>query len=183
MKIYTKTGDDGSTMLFGGGRVPKYHVRIEAYGTVDELNSFVGQIRDQEIEAIDKERLQVIQETLFTIGSMLAANPEKKNVKFPQIEEKDSLYLETAIDVMEEKLPALTSFVLPGGHPVASYCHLARCVCRRAERRALELSVTEEGTVPPIVIQYLNRLSDYLFVLSRKMVYYFGGEEIEWRST
>jgi len=182
MKIYTKTGDDGSTILFGGGRVPKYHLRIEAYGTIDELNSFIGQIRDQQIEEEDKEILQTIQEKLFTIGSMLAANPEKKNVNVPLIKEADCLYLEQAIDKMEINLPALKSFVLPGGHPVASYCHLARCVCRRGERRTIELSVAEEGTVPPIILQYLNRLSDYLFVLSRKMVYYFGGTEIEWKS-
>lgn len=182
MKIYTKTGDDGSTMLFGGGRVPKYHLRIEAYGTVDELNSFVGQIRDQEIEQTDKDILQTMQEKLFTIGSMLAANPEKKKVNVPQITQEDILFIEQAIDKMEEHLPALKSFVLPGGHPVASYCHLARCVCRRAERRTLELSVVEKGTVPPIILQYLNRLSDFLFVLSRKMVYYFKGTEIEWKS-
>jgi len=182
MKIYTKTGDDGTTMLFGGGRVPKYHLRIEAYGTVDELNSFVGQIRDQDIEATDKEILQTIQEKLFTLGSMLAANPEKKNVSVPKINEADCTLLEEAIDAMEVDLPPLTSFVLPGGHPVASYCHLARSICRRAERRTIELAINEEGTVPEIIVQYLNRLSDYLFVLSRKMVYYFKGTEIEWKS-
>lgn len=180
MKIYTKTGDDGKTMLFGGGRVPKYHLRIEAYGTVDELNSFLGLIRDQAIDEKDKTLLKSIQENLFVLGSILATNPTKKNATPPSITEEVIAQLENAIDAMEVNLPPLERFVLPGGHIVASYAHLARTVCRRAERRSIELAVAEPETVPEIVIHYLNRLSDFLFVFSRKMVYHFKAEEIEW---
>jgi len=180
MKIYTKTGDDGQTMLFGGGRVPKYHQRIEAYGTVDELNSFLGLIRDQAVDQKSKTLLKSIQENLFVLGSILATNPEKKNAVPPSINEDMITELENAIDEMELDLPPLERFVLPGGNVVASYAHLARTVCRRAERRTIELAVSESGTVPDLVIHYLNRLSDFLFVFSRKMVYHFNAEEIEW---
>lgn len=178
MKIYTKTGDDGSTMLFGGGRVPKHHLRIEAYGTVDELNSNIGLIADSiEIEA-ERKFLIEIQKQLFTLGAILATNPEKKNAKSPELAQQFILDLEQKIDAYTAELPELRHFVLPGGHIVASYCHLARCVCRRAERRIIALD--EQEKVNELVIHYVNRLSDFLFVLSRFVVLKKGGEEIKW---
>lgn len=180
MKIYTKTGDKGETSLLGGTRVPKYHLRIEAYGTVDELNSHIGLIRDQNINKNDKDVLLEIQNTLFVIGSHLAKDPEKEKVKIPEINESDIERLENLMDQMNENLPDLKFFVLPGGHPAASHCHIARCVCRRAERITIQLSNSSE--VEPIILKYLNRLSDYLFVLSRKLIKDFNAEEIPWIS-
>lgn len=179
MKIYTKTGDKGETALFGGKRVPKHHIRIEAYGTVDETNSFIGLIRDQEIDEHSKEMLTVIQDRLFTIGSLLASDPEKKNLKVPRIKEEDIKTLEDEIDQMNDKLPEMRSFILPGGHTTVSYCHISRCVCRRAERLATALH--GEEAINPLIIQYLNRLSDYLFVLARKLSKDLRAEEVPWK--
>ncbi len=180
MKIYTKTGDKGTTMLFGGGRVSKAHIRIHAYGTVDELNSYIGLIKDQAIKGIHKERLREIQLRLFTLGAILAANPEKKNVQAPDLLTSDVVFLEEAIDEMNESLPPLRHFILPGGHTTVSYCHLARCVCRRAERQVVWLD--EQEPVAEIVVQYLNRLSDYLFVLARMLAADLEVEEVKWES-
>src|SRR5260221_136296 len=165
MKIYTKKGDTGTTQLIGGTRVAKHHIRIEAYGTVDELNSFIGLVRDQQIATHYKDILGDIQDRLFTIGASLASDPEKSNMKIPDLKEDDVGMLEKEIDTMNDSLPELKSFILPGGHTTVSFCHLARCVCRRAERAATLLSETD--FVEPMVIKYLNRLSDYLFVLAR----------------
>ena|ERR1700741_2683992 len=178
-KIYTKTGDKGQTSLIGGTRLPKYHIRIEAYGTVDELNSNVGLIRDQQIDENSKKVLIEIQDRLFTIGSLLAADPVKNKMKLPEIHEEDIVLLEKEIDKMNETLPEMKQFVLPGGHTTVSYCHLARCVCRRAERATLKLAENEK--VDEILYKYLNRLSDYLFVLSRKFTQDLNAEEIPWK--
>ncbi len=185
MKIYTKTGDTGTTALFGGTRVPKHHIRIESYGTVDELNSHIGLIRDQEINVLYKKVLVEIQDRLFTVGAILATPPEKEVLKNGEkrlqnlgIVESDIEFLENEIDTMEESLPPMTHFVLPGGHPTVSYCHIARCVCRRAERLSVHLNDIEP--TDELVIKYLNRLSDYLFVLARKLSYDLKAEEVQW---
>ena len=180
MKIYTKTGDKGETSLLGGTRVPKYHLRIEAYGTVDELNSNIGLIRDQNISISDKDFLLEIQNDLFVIGSHLAKDPSKDKVKIPPIEENVIKKLENEMDKINKSIPELKFFILPGGHQTVSFCHLARCVCRRAERITVHLSQNSE--VEPIVTKYLNRLSDYLFVLSRKFSHDLGVDEIPWKS-
>ena len=180
MKIYTKTGDKGLTSLFGGKRVPKHHLRIEAYGTVDELNSYIGLIRDQKINSDTINVLIEIQDRLFTLGSMLATEPGNEKVKVPQLFEEDITLLEKEIDKMNETLPEMRSFVLPGGHQTVSFCHVARCVCRRAERLAVHLAEVE--TVQEIVVKYLNRLSDYLFVLSRKLTQDNNTKEIPWKA-
>jgi cob(I)alamin adenosyltransferase len=179
MKIYTKTGDKGETSLIGGTRVKKSHVRIESYGTIDELNSYIGLVRDQEVNAARKDLLKEIQDRLFTIGSSLASDPEKSKMKIPDLHAEDIALLEKEIDQMNEELPPLRVFVLPGGHQSVSFCHLARCVCRRAER--LTIALQEESFVADLVIQYLNRLSDYLFVLSRKMAQELNAEEVPWK--
>jgi cob(I)alamin adenosyltransferase len=185
MKIYTKTGDSGTTALFGGTRVPKDHIRIESYGTVDELNSYIGLIRDQEIALHYKKILIEIQDRLFTVGAILATPPEKEVKKNGELRlqnlgiiDSDIRLLENEIDTMEEALPPMTHFVLPGGHTTVSYCHIARCVCRRAERLAVHLDHNEP--VSEIVIMYLNRLSDYLFVLARKLSNDLNAEEVKW---
>lgn len=185
MKVYTKTGDKGTTALFGGTRVPKDHIRIDSYGTVDELNSHIGLIRDQKMNAHYKAILIEIQDRLFTVGAILATPVEKEVLKNGELRLKnlgivatDIELLENEIDAMEEALPQMTHFVLPGGHQTVSYCHIARCVCRRAERLAVHLSHNE--TVPEIAIQYLNRLSDYLFVLARKLSSDLKAEEVKW---
>ncbi|KZE76558.1 cob(I)yrinic acid a,c-diamide adenosyltransferase [Myroides marinus] len=185
MKVYTKTGDNGTTALFGGTRVPKHHIRIESYGTVDELNSYIGLIRDQEMNQLYKNVLIEIQDRLFTVGAILATDPEKailKNGKerlnIPKISVADIELLENEIDRMEESLPQMTHFVLPGGHTTVSYCHIARCVCRRAERLSVSLNETE--AVDESVLKYLNRLSDYLFVLARKLTFDLNAEEVKW---
>lgn len=179
MKIYTKTGDSGSTSLFGGKRVSKSDVRIHAYGTVDELNSWMGLLSDQEINQDRRALLTGIQNCLFVIGSMLAAEPGNEKIKIPHIREEDILILERSIDAMELVLPPMRNFILPGGHPAVSYCHIARTVCRRAERYTIQLSETE--TVDPVIVKFLNRLSDFLFVLSRKMAMELHVEETPWK--
>lgn len=178
MKIYTKTGDKGQTSLIGGTRVPKYHLRIETYGTVDELNSYIGLIACQAIALHYQLLLKEIQDRLFTIGSSLAADPEKSKMKIPDLHDSDITLLENEMDEMNELLPTLKHFILPGGNTVISYCHVARCVCRRAERLTVELA--ESDFVDEKVIIYLNRLSDYLFVLSRKLNMDFGKDENIW---
>lgn len=180
MKIYTKKGDTGTTQLIGGTRIPKHSLRIEAYGTVDELNSYLGLIRDQKIYQKHRDELIEIQDRLFTIGSRLAADPEKSNMKLPEVFEADVLFLENLMDEMDAILPEMKSFVLPGGHQTVSFCHLARCVCRRAERIVSELSGQEP--VEAIILTYLNRLSDYLFVLSRKLSLDLQATEIPWKA-
>ncbi|MBL7919256.1 MAG: cob(I)yrinic acid a,c-diamide adenosyltransferase [Bacteroidia bacterium] len=179
-KIYTKTGDKGQTSLIGGTRLPKHHVRIEAYGTVDELNSHIGLLRDVIEEKTTFELLISIQDRLFTIGSHLAADPEKNKMQLPPIYEEDVVVLEKAIDKINEKVPEMKSFVLPGGHIYVSYCHIARCVCRRAERAVLRLAENEK--IEDIHIKYLNRLSDYLFMLSRWITMDKKASEIPWKA-
>ncbi|MEO8147140.1 MAG: cob(I)yrinic acid a,c-diamide adenosyltransferase [Bacteroidia bacterium] len=179
MKIYTKTGDKGQTSLIGGVRVPKHNLRIEAYGTVDELNSHIGLLRDQPIDEHSIKILIEIQDRLFTIGSHLAADPVKSRMKLPDIKEEDVTLLENEMDKMNETLPEMRSFVLPGGHTIVSYCHIARCVCRRAERCVTHLASVEH--VEEITYIYLNRLSDYLFVLSRKITQDLNAKEIPWK--
>ncbi len=178
MKIYTKKGDSGTTALFGGRRVPKHHLRIEAYGTVDELNSFIGLLADQPIDNHYRKLLRAIQDRLFTLGSTLAADPEKSNLIVPDILPTDIQLLEDEMDAMDASLPELKNFILPGGHTIVSYCHLARCVCRRAER--LVVALKEDSSVPDIVLHYLNRLSDYLFVLGRKLAQELHVMEVVW---
>jgi cob(I)alamin adenosyltransferase len=167
MKIYTKTGDKGFTSLIGGTRVVKHHIRIESYGTIDELNSYIGLIRDQDIDVHDKEILKHIQDRLFTIGSSLASDPEKSRMIIPDLRLDDIEILEKEMDIMNENLPELKHFILPGGNNAISFCHIARCVCRRAERITVHLA--EESKVDEKVNIYLNRLSDYLFTLARKI--------------
>lgn len=178
MKIYTKTGDKGLTSLIGGTRVLKHHLRIESYGTIDELNSYIGMIRDQDISTEKKYILKEIQDRLFTIGSTLASDPEKSKMKIPDLHFQDIELLEKEMDNMNEKLPELRHFILPGGNMAVSFCHIARCVCRRAERLAVHLS--QESFVDEKVIIYLNRLSDYLFVLARTLCYDNGLPENQW---
>ena len=214
MKIYTKKGDLGQTSLIGGTRVSKSHQRIEAYGTVDELNSYIGLLRDQPVNENRKNILTEIQDRLFTIGASLASDPEKSKMKLPDLKDQDVEILEKEIDKMNEKLPELRSFILPGGDQQTSFCHIARCVCRRAERLAAALNENatspaspplappgggtgqptppegeSDGKVSPrgdlggafLVIKYLNRLSDYLFVLARMMSQELNAEEIHWK--
>jgi cob(I)alamin adenosyltransferase len=179
-KIYTKTGDDGTTGLVGGTRVKKYDVRLEAYGTVDELNASIGVIRSFELPANYMKYITEIQNKLFNIGSRLASDEKGEAVTSGlSITEKHIAELEKAIDELDEELPELTQFILPGGTPAAAYCHVARTVCRRAERRILEFS--EQTFVQPEIIKYINRLSDFLFVLARKLVAISGVEEITWQ--
>lgn len=178
-KIYTKTGDKGQTSLIGGTRIPKFDIRIEAYGTVDELNSYIGLIRDQAIDEPSRALLIEIQDRLFTIGSLLAADPVKNKMVLPQISEADVTLLEKEIDAMNEHLPEMKSFVLPGGHTTISFCHIARCVCRRAERCVLKLN--ERQPLDELIYKYLNRLSDYLFVLSRKFTQDLNAVETPWK--
>jgi len=179
LRIYTKTGDKGETSLIGGTRLPKHHMRIEAYGNIDELNSWIGLLRDQAIDAQSIKILLEIQDRLFTIGSLMATDPGKEvKMQLPKVSEADIVLLEKEIDAMEEKLPVMKSFVLPGGDPVVSYCHIARCVCRRAERSVLRVAENEQ--VEELIYKYLNRLSDYLFVLSRKLAHDLNAPETPW---
>ena len=185
MKIYTKTGDNGTTALFGGTRVPKHHLRIESYGTIDELNSWLGLIRDQKIDGHSKKILILIQEKLFTVGAILATDPKKAILKsgkerlnIPKIDTSDIELLEKEIDAMDAQLPQMTHFILPGGHTTVSYCHIARTICRRAERLATHLF--ENEPFDERVLHYINRLSDYLFVLARKLSLDLQAEEIKW---
>jgi cob(I)alamin adenosyltransferase len=179
MKIYTKTGDQGITSLLGGTRVPKSDLRIDAYGTVDELNSYIGLLRDQPVNADRTNLLKEIQDRLFTIGADLATVPGKDKIKKPDLHPEDIELLENEMDQMELRLPPLTAFILPGGHTAVSFCHVARTVCRRTERITVELASLEP--VSDLVIQYLNRLSDYLFVLGRIMALELDIEEVTWR--
>jgi cob(I)alamin adenosyltransferase len=185
MKIYTKTGDKGTTALYGGTRVPKHHIRIESYGTVDELNSHLGLLRDQDIEPQYKSVLTNIQDKLFTVGAILATDPQKAIMKsgkerlnIPKISDEDIKLLEHEMDRMNGQLPPMTHFILPGGHQIVSFCHIARCVCRRAERLASALNEIEPFQANTLV--YLNRLSDYLFVLARKLSKDLQADEIKW---
>ncbi|MBD3638906.1 MAG: cob(I)yrinic acid a,c-diamide adenosyltransferase [Crocinitomicaceae bacterium] len=178
MKVYTKKGDQGNTGLIGGTRVLKSNPRIDAYGTVDELNSYMGLLRDTTINDILKQDIIYIQDRLFTLGSWLASDPEKSKMQLPEIMEEDVKKLEDAIDKMEEELEPMKSFVLPGGHQVVSFAHIARCVCRRAERLVVELN--QSSPQDPVILAYLNRLSDYLFVYSRYLSLHLKAEEIPW---
>lgn len=181
-KIYTKTGDKGLTSLIGGIRVPKNHIRIESYGTVDELNSYMGMIADMVNNAKLGEWIREIQDRLFTIGSVLATSPQKEvKMKLPDVHPQDVQWLEKQIDTMNEELPEMRSFILPGGHIAASAAHVARCICRRAERICVAMQEQNEE-VPELILQYLNRLSDFLFVLARYIVHTHGGKEIPWRA-
>ncbi len=185
MKIYTKTGDKGETSLFGGSRVKKYNLRIDAYGTVDELNSYIGLIRDQKITQPTFETLLTIQNDLFTLGAMLATPPNKEILKsgrerlqISKIDNDKILFLEKEIDKMNDRLEPMKNFILPGGHTVVSFCHIARCICRRAERVTVKLNDNE--LVNENILIYLNRLSDYLFVLARKLTLDNHVKEIPW---
>ena len=185
MKIYTKTGDKGTTSLFGGTRVSKDHLRIESYGTVDELNSYIGLIKDQAIDDHTKNVLVKIQHDLFTLGSMLATPADKQTLQngkerlnIPKVTFTSVTFLENTIDEMNSKLPAMTHFILPGGHTTVSFCHISRCVCRRAER--LAVSLHEQEPINLNILTYLNRLSDYLFVLARKLSQDLLVQEVKW---
>ena len=180
-KIYTKTGDGGTTSLLGGTKVPKSHLRIETYGTIDELNSFIGALNDQLADAASRKTLREVQDRLFTIGSSLACDPKKEpKMKLPDLEEEDVSFLEQEIDRMNVQLKPMKSFILPGGHPTVSAAHVARCVCRRAERNCVAM-MQQEMFVDPLVIRYLNRLSDHLFVIARYTAFLLGVDEIEWK--
>jgi len=180
-KIYTKTGDKGSTSLIGGTKVPKSHSRIEAYGTVDELNSSIGLCRDLLDDEACRKLLLEVQDRLFTIGSSLACDPIKEpKMRIPDLKDGDVLLLENEIDRLNETLTPMKSFLLPGGHPTISQIHITRCVCRRAERCCVRLEL-ESLEVEPIIIQYLNRLSDYLFILSRYAGKILDVPEIPWK--
>ena len=179
MKIYTKKGDKGKTQLLGGSMVDKNHIKLECYGAIDELNSFIGNIYDQEISAFQKELLFNIQNHLFNLGSIISFDGEKDKIQLPNITDQNIKMMEMAIDKMEEELPMLRNFILPSGHPTASKCHIARTVCRRAERNLVALS--QEEAIDNLNIQYLNRLSDYLFVLARAILKENNAPEIEWK--
>src|SRR5690606_9496937 len=181
LKIYTKTGDKGNTSLIGGTKVPKSHIRIESYGNVDELNSYTGLCRDLITDAESRDILLEIQDRLFTIGSTLACDPDKEtHMKLPDLTVNDISLLEQEIDRMNEVLPVMKNFILAGGHPAVSHLHIARCVCRRAERSCVRLS--EMSPVNELIIQYLNRLSDYFFMLARFTGMQLGAEEIPWKA-
>jgi len=179
MKIYTKTGDKGSTSLLSGDRVPKYDERIEAYGTIDELNSFVGLLRSGNLQEEDKQFLIKVQHNLFNIGSLLALGDKEVKFKMPEISNADIEDIEQEMDKIDAQLPKLKSFVLPGGEQTVAYSHVCRSICRRAERLIVKLS--EKYAVNEDLIKYVNRLSDYFFLLSRKISQDTGFEEIEWK--
>jgi cob(I)alamin adenosyltransferase len=185
MKIYTKTGDKGTTSLYGGTRVTKHNLRIEAYGTADELNSYIGLIRDQKIDNRTSDTLLKVQNEIFTLGAMLATPPEKEKLKsgkerlnIYKISKDDILFIEKEMDHMDQSLPQMTNFILPGGHQTVSFCHIARCVCRRTER--LVVNLHEQEPIDELILTYLNRLSDYLFVLARKLTIDNQATEIPW---
>jgi cob(I)alamin adenosyltransferase len=181
MKIYTKAGDQGKTSLIGGTRVPKSHIRIESYGTVDELNSFIGLLNDLVVDATINADLKEIQDRLFTVGSSLACDPEKESaLRIPDLKEEDILRLENAMDAMNEVLAPMKSFIIPGGHQAISTAHIARCVCRRAERWCVNMQ-EEDLFVETLVIKYLNRLSDYLFTLARYIGHLNGVADLPWK--
>jgi len=179
MRVYTKTGDDGTSGLIGGTRVAKYDLRLESYGTVDELNSWIGLIRTQPVDFETRELLLSVQNNLFVIGARLATDLSKTDLsgRLP-LKEEDITRLENEMDRILDLLPPMEHFVLPGGSNTVSYCHLARTVCRRAERRVCGLA--QEVEIPSELIRYLNRLSDYLFVLSRKIAVDEGVDEVQW---
>jgi len=180
-KIYTKTGDLGKTSLIGGTKVPKSHLRIDSYGTIDELNSFIGLLSDHLTHKQSKKILKEIQDRLFTIGSSLACDPKKvPQMKIPDLKEEDVVLLEKEIDKMNEQLPMMKHFILPGGHPAVSTAHVARCICRRTERICVNMK-ENKLFVDPLVIKYLNRLSDYLFVLARYIGHSLKVAEIQWK--
>ena len=180
LKIYTKVGDKGTTSLIGGTKVLKSDLRIEAYGTIDELNSYVGLCNDVLIDEHSKKILKEIQDRLFTIGSSLACDPEKEpKMKIPDLKEEDVSLLEKEMDQMNEIIPQMKSFILPGGHVTVSHLHIARCICRRAERCCVRLS--EQAREDLLILKYLNRLSDYLFVLARCVAHLLNAEEIVWQ--
>ncbi len=178
-RIYTKTGDKGETALFGGRRVPKSHLRVDAYGTVDELNAFIGLLRDATQDPAVKTILATVQHRLFTVGAHLASDPDKK-LPTPDLLPEDISLLENDMDNMDISLPPLRNFILPGGHSTVSICHICRTVCRRAERLTVALAQSGEP-VDDVVIQYLNRLSDWFFVLSRKLAIDLKAEEVIWK--
>lgn len=178
-KIYTKTGDAGETSLIGGTRVPKNHIRIESYGTVDELNSWMGLLGDLITNEQTRSIIKEVQDRLFTIGSLLATEKETK-MQLPDLHAEDILLLEREIDRLDAALPAMKSFILPGGHPTVSQIHIARCVCRRAERLCVALGIQADET-GAMIIKYINRLSDYLFMLSRYTAQELGAAEIPWK--
>jgi cob(I)alamin adenosyltransferase len=178
MKIYTRTGDSGKTSLVEGTRLSKAHERIEAYGTVDELNSFIGLLADQEAGVQYRTILKSVQDKLFVIGANLASDPNRRAERIPPVKESDISMLENAMDEMDASLPELRHFVLPGGHPAVSLAHVGRTICRRAERCVIKLAADEE--VPELIVPYLNRLSDFFFVLSRKICFDLGIEEVKW---
>ncbi len=177
-RIYTKTGDTGETGLFGGNRVLKSHARVDAYGTVDELNAFIGLLHDSLDNEPVRELLRQIQHRLFSIGATLATDPASEYAMPPDIREDDIQLLEREMDAMDEHLPELKNFILPGGFPTVSLCHVCRTVCRRAER--IVVALNEHDTVEPAVLQYLNRLSDYFFILARYLGHLAGAGEIIW---
>ncbi len=181
-KIYTKTGDKGSTSLIGGVRVPKSHIRIEAYGTVDELNSYLGMVNDIAGDEKLSGWIREIQDRLFTVGSVLATTPDKEvKMKLPDVHEEDVTWLEQRIDEMNESLPEMRSFIIPGGSLASSTCHVARCVCRRAERICVGMMEHQEP-IPDLIVRYLNRLSDFLFVLARYIAHINGAQDLPWRA-
>ena len=179
MKIYTKKGDKGKTQLLGGSIVQKNHVRLECYGTIDELNAFIGNLYDQDISILNKNMLLKIQNQLFNLGSCIAFDGSNERVKLPKLSNKDIEIIENAIDKMDEALPVLKNFILPSGLPTVSKCHIARTICRRAERNLVSLS--QETKVNILHIKYLNRLSDYLFVLARFILMENNLPDIEWQ--
>lgn len=182
LKIYTKTGDKGKTSLIGGTKVAKSNIRIEAYGTIDELNSFIGLTADQHSTQEIKTTLKEIQDRLFTIGSSLACDPDKEPLlKIPDLKEIDIEFLEKKIDMMNMELNPMKSFILPGGHVAISTAHVTRCVCRRAERICVNMQ-EQDLEIDPLIIKYLNRLSDYLFVLARYAGHLLGVEDIPWKA-
>ena len=178
-KIYTKTGDQGTTSLWGGARVAKHNIRIESYGTVDELNSYLGLVAAQMVD--NQQFIYDVQSRLFTIGAILATQPDKKNLATPDLYLQDIENLETAIDQMEAELEPLKNFILPSGHTSIAHCHVARCICRRAERLVVALQEAENQPIEPLVLQYLNRLSDYLFVLARFFAKQLQIAEVIWQ--
>ncbi len=178
-RIYTKTGDKGETALFGGKRVPKSHLRVDAYGTVDEMNAFIGLLRDAVEDTAVKNILATVQHRLFSVGAHLASDPDKQ-LPTPGLIPEDISLLENDMDQMDSALPPLRNFILPGGHSTVSICHICRTVCRRAERLVVALAQSGEP-VEEIVVQYLNRLSDWFFVLSRKLAKDLKAEEVIWQ--
>ncbi len=177
MKIYTKTGDDGTTSLYGGQRVNKHNLKVEAYGSIDELNAQLGLLRDLVDDYDIKSKIILIQKVLFSIGSILASTPKMKH-KLPKMKPSDVEFLELEMDGMTANLDPMTHFILPGGHPIVSQCHVARCVCRRSERRVCQLAENED--IDPTLIKFINRLSDYLFILSRSLARSLSVEETKW---